>query len=179
MSKRERFAQTLNATGVLRLMETLPSKPQLLTVNHHRIGDRDQTSFDPGVFSASQDGLEEQLNFLKKNYDVIAPRDVGTLISGARPQSSTAVLLTFDDGYLDNYELALPVLEACDVEAVFFLVPSFLDNPYTPPWWDEIAKMTRQAVGKTDSAHAARGGYNHPDSGHALPRYRTRAEKLP
>ncbi len=52
--------------------------------------------------------------------------------------------MTFDDGYLDNYEVGLPVLKALDVEAVFFLATSFLAGD-TLAWWDRIAWLVKTA----------------------------------
>jgi peptidoglycan/xylan/chitin deacetylase (PgdA/CDA1 family) len=53
-------------------------------------------------------------------------------------------MITFDDGYRDNYEIALPLLRAHGLRASFFLATGFLDRP-AAPWWDEIAWMVREA----------------------------------
>lgn len=147
-SKRENFAKVLDATKAVRVLEALPRKPQLVVLNHHRIGDRDATPFDPEIYSADQESLSDQLAFAKKHYDVVSPRDVGPILRGEITLKSTAVLFTFDDGYLDNLEIALPVFEAHGAEAVFFLVTGYLDDPTQIPWWDAIAWLTRRAVGR-------------------------------
>jgi peptidoglycan/xylan/chitin deacetylase (PgdA/CDA1 family) len=54
------------------------------------------------------------------------------------------VLVTFDDGYRDNYELAFPVLRRHGVSAAFFVVSGFIDQPRLP-WWDEFAWMAESA----------------------------------
>jgi peptidoglycan/xylan/chitin deacetylase (PgdA/CDA1 family) len=51
-------------------------------------------------------------------------------------------LITFDDGYRDNYETAFPVLKAEGISATFFIATGFIDTPRVP-WWDEIAWMVR------------------------------------
>jgi peptidoglycan/xylan/chitin deacetylase (PgdA/CDA1 family) len=52
------------------------------------------------------------------------------------------VLITFDDGYLDNYQLAFPILRTHRVEAVSFL-PTGLVGSCATPWWDRIAYLIR------------------------------------
>ena len=52
--------------------------------------------------------------------------------------------MTFDDGYRDNYELALPILRKYEVPTTFFLATGFLDHPGVP-WWDELAWMVKRS----------------------------------
>jgi peptidoglycan/xylan/chitin deacetylase (PgdA/CDA1 family) len=49
-----------------------------------------------------------------------------------------AVALTFDDGYRDNLEVAVPVLERLELPATFFLVPGFLSEQVYA-WWEVLA----------------------------------------
>jgi peptidoglycan/xylan/chitin deacetylase (PgdA/CDA1 family) len=53
-----------------------------------------------------------------------------------------AILITFDDGYLDNYSIAFPILKAHSATATFFLPTSFIGSQRVP-WWDAIAFMLR------------------------------------
>jgi peptidoglycan/xylan/chitin deacetylase (PgdA/CDA1 family) len=55
-----------------------------------------------------------------------------------RPLPSRAVAITFDDGYRDNLELAVPVLEDLGIPATFFLVPGLLSGDVRP-WWEILA----------------------------------------
>jgi peptidoglycan/xylan/chitin deacetylase (PgdA/CDA1 family) len=52
------------------------------------------------------------------------------------------VLITFDDGYLDNYLTAFPILKSHGVQGVFFLATSFVGTGAVP-WWDTIAYIVR------------------------------------
>lgn len=48
--------------------------------------------------------------------------------------------ITFDDGYLDNYEIAAPILKRCNLPATFFVTTRFIGSEIVP-WWDrEIGK---------------------------------------
>lgn len=58
---------------------------------------------------------------------------------------SRAACISFDDGYLDNVEVALPILRALSLPATFFIASGFLNG--TLMWNDVIIESVRQAVG--------------------------------
>jgi len=147
--KRDWVAEALSSLHILDLIERLPNLPQLLVINYHRIGNRHECDFDREVFSINQEGLSQQIEFLKRSYQVIDAQRALEVVEGKARPKGTEVLLTFDDGYKDNLTLAAPVLKKADVSGLFFLVTGFLDNPDTIPWWDQIAWMVRQYVGGT------------------------------
>jgi peptidoglycan/xylan/chitin deacetylase (PgdA/CDA1 family) len=53
------------------------------------------------------------------------------------------MLLTFDDGYRDNFDVAVPILCERDIPATFFIPSAFLEAPKLP-WWDHIAYVIKQ-----------------------------------
>ena len=65
-------------------------------------------------------------------------------LARARFDEPTA-LITFDDGYRDNYDLAFPVLRSLGVPACFFVVTGYLDAP-SLPWWDRIAYSVKRTA---------------------------------
>lgn len=65
--------------------------------------------------------FRHQIEFMKKNFNVVTMEQV---IDAAEKKSSlpeNALLLTFDDGYIDNYTFALPILEEFGVQGSFFI----------------------------------------------------------
>ncbi len=124
----------------------------LVTLNYHRIGDPAQTSLDSGVFSATAEQFEAQLKSLKADCDVIRVADMADVLR--KGSKRRCVLLTFDDGYLDNYELAFPVLQQVGLSAVIFLATGFLDERLVA-WWDEIAWMVKRTTQPVLSLPAA------------------------
>jgi peptidoglycan/xylan/chitin deacetylase (PgdA/CDA1 family) len=78
------------------------------------------------------------MRILARHFEVIGPHDV----PAAAVSRGRSVLLTFDDGYRDNYELAFPVLKRRGLQATFFVTTGFLDQPRVP-WWDELAWMVQ------------------------------------
>ncbi|HMJ96805.1 MAG TPA: polysaccharide deacetylase family protein [Thermoleophilaceae bacterium] len=138
LTKRERAASFLERTRAGALLRGVGAWHGLLVLAYHRIGDGSASALDRALWSATPDELDAQVRLLQRSADLIGPSD----IRGALSSRGRHVLLTFDDGYRDNFEQAMPVLSARGAPAVFFLATGFLDQP-TMPWWDEVAWMVR------------------------------------
>lgn len=106
--------------------------------NFHRIGDAEVCKYDPNVFSCTPDDLEKHLQFIKSNFEIInQSRFIDIINDGQQPNQKLAYI-TFDDGYIDNYVLAFPILTAMNIPATFFVATGLIESQ-TIPWWDEIA----------------------------------------
>jgi peptidoglycan/xylan/chitin deacetylase (PgdA/CDA1 family) len=115
----------------------------LYCFNYHRIGDAKSTLYDPNVFSCDEINFEDQIQYIKKNFTVITSKDIPAILNGAITNKKYA-LISFDDGYVDNYSKAFPILTKHNVPATFFLATNFINNVETP-WWDKIAYLIRHA----------------------------------
>lgn len=142
MSRSPRAAELLASTRGLRLLEQLPAWRGVLVLNYHRIGDPETSSLDRGLFSATPAQFDAQVRHLSLRTDVIPLEDAPAALEERRGRK---VVLTFDDGYRDNYEHALPVLKRHGVPATFFLATGFLDRP-SLSWWDEAAWCLRRTT---------------------------------
>jgi peptidoglycan/xylan/chitin deacetylase (PgdA/CDA1 family) len=54
------------------------------------------------------------------------------------------LLITFDDGYLDNYEVVLPILRKHNVKGTFFIATDYIDSRQLF-WWDKINYLLKTA----------------------------------
>src|SRR5438270_6415577 len=125
ISKRDRLASFSAFVGATSLMERCPRRPSLIVLNYHRLGDGTKCPYDSDVFSATADQFEQQVRYLKTKYRVASLAEAQDFIE--RPSNQLPqVLITFDDGYLDNFELAFPILRKHGVPATFFLPTSFI-----------------------------------------------------
>jgi hypothetical protein len=59
--KRELVSNRCAATGTAWLLEHIPRRPVLMILNCHRIGDKDATEYDPGLFSCTAEGRRVRL----------------------------------------------------------------------------------------------------------------------
>ena len=120
-----------------RLFKHLGTWRGVLVMNHHRIGDAQSSPFDRSLWSSTAESFDGQVRYLAREVDVILPSELDDALKSRRGRH---VMLTFDDGYRDNYEIAYPILREHGVRACFFVATGFLDSPRAA-WWDEIAWM--------------------------------------
>lgn len=114
----------------------------LYCFNYHRIGNANISEYDPNVFSCTAEQFDLQLNFYKNNFFVITLTQALTLIAENKLLDKKYVLITFDDGYIDNYTVAMPLLIKHEMTAVFHLPSDYVESAIIP-WWDEIAYMVK------------------------------------
>ncbi|MBL8100212.1 MAG: polysaccharide deacetylase family protein [Anaerolineales bacterium] len=111
--------------------------PNSLTVlNYHRIDwlENNQDMFQPNI-SASPQAFDEQMAFVKKWYRVISLQELTDWLLLNKPLPPLAALITFDDGYLDNYTNAFPILKKYDFSAVIYLTSGYIASN-RPFYWD-------------------------------------------
>jgi len=113
----------------------------LYCFNYHRVGEPELTQYDPNVFSCNEQNFMQQIEYIKENFHVIALDDIDTILK-EKLENQKYALITFDDGYIDNYTTAFPILKKYNVPATFFLATNFI-NDLTIPWWDKIAYLVR------------------------------------
>ncbi len=46
--------------------------------------------------------------------------------------------ITFDDGYLDNFAVAAPILKRMNLPATFFITTGFIESKRVPPWDERL-----------------------------------------
>ena len=115
--------------------------PNFLTVlNYHRIDDPYREGFDtfrPNI-SATPSDFALQMDYMSQHYNIISGADLVSFITGKRKLPPRAALITFDDGYYDNYTNAFPILKARKLPAIIFLTSNFIGTG-RPFYWDLIA----------------------------------------
>lgn len=74
--------------------------------------------------------FERCIKFIKRKYQVVVLEDY-LLGEGDFSNHENIATILFDDGYLDNYEYALPILEKYNVKASFYIVTDCIDNNVT------------------------------------------------
>lgn len=65
--------------------------------------------------------FRNQIEFMKNNFTIVDMEQVIDAVEGKSILPSDAMLLTFDDGYIDNYTYAFPILEEFGVKGSFFI----------------------------------------------------------
>jgi len=95
---------------------------------------------DPQLLAVDPDNFYEQVRLLKRDYTLLEIDEFAEMASGHRRLPKKAVVITFDDGYVDNCVEALPILESLGAQALFFITTSNVDTPYEL-WWDQLERV--------------------------------------
>lgn len=91
---------------------------------------------DPGLVEVEPADLAAQLEVLRASCTVVSIADVRRFSRG-RKLPPNAVLVTFDDGYVEDHDIALPILRRAGVPATFFIPTGFPDAGRLF-WWDRV-----------------------------------------
>lgn len=134
------------ATRVQRFMPL----PYLPILGYHRIGDpavvaRDT---DEGVVDVTADDFERHISFVAENYEVVGLNALRRYFAERVPLPKHAALITFDDGYRECFDVALPILRRHGVTAVFFVSTDHVTRRKVF-WWDRIAYLFKRSTKKT------------------------------
>lgn len=85
---------------------------------HHIVQEGEQSST-----ALRQETFAHQMQLLKDNgYAAVSFEDIIAYVERGTPLPEKAVIITFDDGYLSNYELAYPILREMDYPATIFVI---------------------------------------------------------
>ena len=96
----------------------------------HRVDDRVRGN----PIGVSRADFARYLDFFARSFRVVPLGEMLTRLEAGRGAGGM-LSITFDDGYLDNYEIAAPMLRERGLPACFF-VASGLIGSRTQPWWD-------------------------------------------
>lgn len=145
IGKTDLLASVLATAGVFPLLSRLPSLggERLLVLAYHRVFDvEDETRFpfDPELISASSSEFRRQVEYLSAHYSPVTLAQVLSALDDGVPLPRRPVVITFDDGYADNYLNAFPVLRSLGVPATVFLSTGYIGGQ-EPFWFDHVANV--------------------------------------
>jgi len=113
-----------------------------LILMYHRIG---EPPCDPWSLSVGPRHFAEHLQVLHATADCVPLAHAARESTDRRP----LVIVTFDDGYADNYLTALPLLKEFGVPATVFLVAGQIGGQRAF-WWDELEQIFLQPAALPD-----------------------------
>lgn len=108
--------------GLIHLIKVLNKNDTLYYVfNYHSFSKYNNFKIKRGsvLETGYKDNFERQIKFYKKHFHFSYPNEFFENLNYGH-----SALITFDDGYKDNHDLALPVLQKHDAKAIFFIVTS-------------------------------------------------------
>jgi len=87
--------------------------------------------------------LDEYLRALSRRYHFVSLSEAVEMLDGRKPIQPYSIVLTFDDGYRNNFTHALPILRRYSAPATFFVATDFAGSP-RPFWFDRLDYALQQ-----------------------------------
>ncbi len=135
--------------GLLDFFHRLRNRHTLTVLMFHRVlpNGSDALIKSEREFAFSIEGFSACLNFIQRHYVAVSFEEVKQARAGVIKLPACAVLVTFDDGWRDTLEFALPQLEQRNMPALLFLateIPRLTENR----WWQDrlVEAMQRPDV---------------------------------
>lgn len=128
---------------------SLKRKNSLTILTYHRVLPEDHPDRlveQPGMYVSPQT-LAMHLRVLEQYFDLIDLREWLERRENGEALPTRACSITFDDGWRDNYQFALPVLKASGVPVTIFLVADFIGSDYEF-WPNRLARLLRGRAGQ-------------------------------
>ncbi len=125
---------------------------RVLVLTYHRVcAEPDALMLDEPTRAA----FDGEMRALAQHFNVVPLAEVPEILaSGAGP--TRAIAITFDDGYRNNFEEAMPILQKYGLPATFFVATGFLEDGCM--WNDRIIEALRRSrVGQLDLEEADLG----------------------
>lgn len=119
------------------------SKPSGIPVlNYHQINDVDEN-----MLTVSTAEFETQMVWLEENgYKTITVSELLDALEGKGSLPERPVLITFDDGYIDNYQCAFPILKKHNMRACIFLISEYVSLYPNYLTWEQLAEMQLSGI---------------------------------
>lgn len=101
-------------------MKNVAEKNKLYVAMYHYIRDLAHSRY-PDIKGLDLSLFREQIGFLKRTFRIVTMEEVILAARGTYDLPEQALLLTFDDGYIDHFTFAMPILEENHVQGAFFI----------------------------------------------------------
>ena len=156
------LAQSMRLTGMLRSSEAA-AKKQLNILCYHRIlpAAAKAAYFCPDLV-VTPEAFRSHCKTLAEFYQVLPLAEAVAALkqTNAKEAGSSKtgpdkpiVVLTFDDGYVDNLKFAAPILAELQQRATFFVVSELVGTD-TPPWYDLVARCVLDLAQREEGCQA-------------------------
>ncbi len=100
---------------------SLAGRSRAVVLYYHRIGATD-------VLTTQSEEFSRQLHYFKKRYECISLAELCRRLREGQTFRRRSIVITFDDGYRDNFTQAAPLLKEKGLTATFFVSTGFIET---------------------------------------------------
>lgn len=135
-------ASIANHSGLLdayALLRRKLTKSQVAILMYHRVSPKkDNWSLE----SLCARTFEKQMEYFCRSYEILSLNELAQYIQQRKSLPEQSVVITFDDGYKDNYLYAYPILRKYRIPATIFLTTGHIGTGNLF-WWDKVSYAIR------------------------------------
>lgn len=130
----------LYRSGVLGAWHRRRNRQALTVLMFHRVlpAQSDALARSEREFAFSLPGFQKTLDFVARHYNVVDLAQVKAAADGLGSLPDCPLLITFDDGWRDTVEYAMPELKSRGLPALLFLATEVIDLEEAR-WWQDAA----------------------------------------
>ncbi|MEN9338486.1 MAG: hypothetical protein RI945_211 [Candidatus Parcubacteria bacterium] len=129
---------------------TLVESERIIILGYHQIRNvDDRDSKKARMFITPPEIFEKEMKFLKDhNYEVISLEEYLEYFSFKKflKEGERKVVITFDDGYISQFENAFPILQKYDLKATFFVYANCIGKYPSCMTWDNLRELTKSGM---------------------------------
>lgn len=127
-------------SGVLRAYERRMQSAITVLMYHRVLEDAECPDYPFPSLVMPRSLFEAQVDWLAEHTRALPVADALGQMHDSSPSSKPVICLTFDDGYVDNFEIAAPVLEARGLRGTFFITAGAVEARKSL-WYDRAAAL--------------------------------------
>lgn len=148
------LAVVLYYSGVLWILAWRRLHGKAVVLMYHRVlpvAETPRSFSHPGII-VTPETFRKHLDFLQRHFHPISLAAFISHLESKQPFPKRACLITFDDGWVDNHDYALPLLHERGIPAVVFVATGYVDSDRT--FWQEhlghlLYQVSRLGVGES------------------------------
>src|SRR5215469_7744134 len=125
------------ASGAMRLIS--PGASAAILMYHSVMPDPTAHADSLGGIIHSESEFRAQMELLRRDYHPLSLEEVVGNLKTGKPSPKRSVVVTFDDGYTDNSEVAMPILNELGIPATFYVTVDCVERRKLP--WPSLLRF--------------------------------------
>jgi peptidoglycan/xylan/chitin deacetylase (PgdA/CDA1 family) len=117
-------------SGILFFVKHISLRNKAVVLTYHRILPYElrDLSFSHSAIMVEPENFDRQLAFIKRNFTVVNSSTLAAAFETNQALPDAACLITFDDGWQDNYQYAFPILKKHALSAIIFPATDYIES---------------------------------------------------
>jgi peptidoglycan/xylan/chitin deacetylase (PgdA/CDA1 family) len=144
--------KSLIKTGALRLASRFSAEGVAIIMYHSVMADPSSEQLTLGGIIHSTEVFRGQMEIIARHFRAVTLDDVLLFLKGEKKLPPRSVVITFDDGYADNYQAANEILSPMGIPAVFYVTVDCIDKQALP--WPSLLRHAFLTTNKGSWAEA-------------------------